>query len=119
VQDASCLDFDVLSVRERHVTLRAANALANEAIAREPNINEITIKLYLHKVYWTLGIKGALAWGLVFRPEKPGLEPRPLLVKWMPSARADEGPRSRAVEVIYRNAEDVDAEDERGFWTKH
>ena len=53
--------FDVLSVRERQVTLLAAKGLANKAIARELNITEGTIKLHLHKVYQKLGIKGRLA----------------------------------------------------------
>jgi DNA-binding NarL/FixJ family response regulator len=59
VQDTSY--FDVLSVRERQVTLLAAKGLANKAIAREVNITEGTIKLHLHKVYQKLGIKGRLA----------------------------------------------------------
>jgi DNA-binding NarL/FixJ family response regulator len=59
VQDTSY--FDVLSVRERQVTLLAAKGLANKAIARELNITEGTIKLHLHKVYQKLGIKGRLA----------------------------------------------------------
>jgi two-component system, NarL family, nitrate/nitrite response regulator NarL len=51
----------VLSVRERHVTLLAANGLANKAIARELNITEGITKLRLHKVYQKLGINGRLA----------------------------------------------------------
>lgn len=53
--------FDVLSVRERQVTLLALKGLANKAIARELKITEGTIKLHLHKVYQKLGIKGRLA----------------------------------------------------------
>jgi DNA-binding NarL/FixJ family response regulator len=59
VQDNS--HFDVLSVRERQVTLLAAEGLANKVIAHELNITEGTIKLHLHRVYQKLGIKGRLA----------------------------------------------------------
>jgi DNA-binding NarL/FixJ family response regulator len=56
VQDIS--HFDVLSVRERQVTLLAAKGLANKVIARELNITEGTLKLHLHRVYQKLGITG-------------------------------------------------------------
>ena len=59
VQDIS--HFDVLSVRERQVTLLAAKGLANKVIARELNITEGTLKLHLHRVYQKLGITGRLA----------------------------------------------------------
>ena len=59
VQD--CVNFEVLSVREREVTLLAAKGLANKVIARELNVAEGTVKLHLHRVYQKLGIKGRFA----------------------------------------------------------
>jgi DNA-binding NarL/FixJ family response regulator len=76
---------DVLSVREREVTLLAAKGLANKVIARELNVAEGTVKLHLHRVYQKLGIKGrfALAVRVSNLPAKPrrtrGTTIRPLV----------------------------------------
>ena len=74
VQDTSY--FDVLSVRERQVTLLAAKGLANKVIAHELNITEGTIKLHLHRVYQKLGIKGRLALLVRARNLPPATEAR-------------------------------------------
>jgi DNA-binding NarL/FixJ family response regulator len=79
------LNSDVLSVREREVTLLAAKGLANKVIARELNVAEGTVKLHLHRVYQKLGIKGrfALAVRVSNLPAKPrrtrGTTIRPLV----------------------------------------
>jgi DNA-binding NarL/FixJ family response regulator len=67
------LNSDVLSVREREVTLLAAKGLANKVIARELNVAEGTVKLHLHRVYQKLGIKSrfALAVRVGNLPPKP------------------------------------------------
>jgi two-component system nitrate/nitrite response regulator NarL len=52
---------NVLSVRERQVTILAAQGLSNKVIARELNVAEGTIKVHLHSVYQKLGIKGRYA----------------------------------------------------------
>jgi len=59
VQETS--HFNVLSVRERQVTILAAQGLANKVIARELNVAEGTIKVHLHRVYQKLGIKSRYA----------------------------------------------------------
>jgi DNA-binding NarL/FixJ family response regulator len=59
VQETS--HFNVLSVRERQVTLLAAEGLTSKVIARELNVAEGTIKHHLHSVYQKLGIKGRSA----------------------------------------------------------
>ena len=71
VQETS--HFNVLSVRERQVTILAAQGLANKVIARELNVAEGTVKLHLHRVYRKLGIKGrfALAGRVGDLPPKP------------------------------------------------
>jgi DNA-binding NarL/FixJ family response regulator len=75
------LNSDVLSVREREVTLLAAKGLANKVIARELNVAEGTVKLHLHRVYQKLGIKSrfALAVRVGNLPPKPtGKRPTPI-----------------------------------------
>jgi len=53
--------LDILSQRERDVTVLAAKGLANKAIARELNVTEGTVKLHLHSVYRKLGINSRFA----------------------------------------------------------
>ncbi len=72
MQDTS--HVNVLSVRERQVTILAAQGLANKVIARELNVAEGTIKSHLHKVYQKLGIKGRYA--LAVRAGNSAPQPR-------------------------------------------
>ena len=65
---------NVLSGREHQVALLAAKGLTNKLIARELNVAEGTVKIYLHTVYQKLGIKGRFA--LAVRTQNLPLPPR-------------------------------------------
>ncbi len=67
--------FNVLSRREHQVALLAAKGLTNKLIARELNVAEGTVKIYLHTVYQKLGIKGRFALAVRTR-NLPLLPPR-------------------------------------------
>ena len=51
------LNWDVLSPREREVTLLVAKGFANKTIAHQLKVAEGTVKVHLHRVYQKLGIK--------------------------------------------------------------
>jgi two-component system nitrate/nitrite response regulator NarL len=50
-----------LTARQREIMLLVAQGLSNKEIARRLNISEGTVKVHLHQIYHSLGIRNRTA----------------------------------------------------------
>ncbi|GGD85077.1 response regulator [Croceicoccus mobilis] len=55
--DAVTGPFSTLSERERKIVEAVANGSRNREVAKEIGTTEGSVKLYLHRIYWKMGVK--------------------------------------------------------------